>query len=218
MSRKQSSGIGRGRRKSGGGSAKMSPEDRSYLRSLQEDVERENQRIPSFVREDMTKEEIQEAIIGEIHRTGEQAGGVFPIEIDGRLGAPKDKHFAPLIRSMNATQLKGYLMAGHREVENFFISRAEKLTGSYSTKDLRRFVTDELQEKIYRGGRKEYVTTIGLALLHRFNPRGITGIGIRQTLNVPTYRLERAAVEIKQAIDRRDIYRRRIADIQAKYK
>ena len=211
---KGNSGIKRG----GGTSPKMSSLDQYRIETNTRNIQDENKIIPSFVREDMTKEEIAEAIISEIRRTGESVARVSPLEVDGSFPPPKDSHFAPLIRGLNATEVKGYLEGRSTQSNEFFISRAEELTKNYSTKDLRRFITDEIGGSIYRGGRNEYVTTIGLALEDRFNPHGTTGSGMRHSLKEPAHTLISRAGEIKQAIDRRGVWRRRIAEIQAKYK
>ena len=213
---KSHSGIKRGSKS--GGTAKMSPEDKFRIQLNEQNIERENEMIPSFVHDDMTREEIRDAIISEIRRTGEMVAGVSPVQVDGRFSAAKDKYFAPLIRGLNATEVKGYLEGRSKQESEFFISRAEALTKNYSTKDLRRFILDEIGESIYRGGRNEYVTRIGLALADRFNPRGIAGIGIRHTLTEPDSMLISRADSIGRAIARRSIYRQRIAEIQAKYK
>ena len=211
---KPPTGIGRGRggRKSGG-LVKMSPEDQSKIERAEHSIESLNRSIPSFIRDDMTSEEIQEAIISEIRRTGEpnMQVQILPIEIDGRFSAPKDKYFALIIDGLNATH---YTSGG----EEFFISRAEKIEKNYNTKDLRRFVVDELGEKVYRGGRSEYITTIGLALLHRFNPWGSTGRGLRENLTTLTSRAIDRIKTLENRVSARKDNRRYIAEIQAKYK
>ena len=151
------SGIRRGS-KSGG--TKITLEDQRYIADLQEKINYENQRIPSFVRDDMTREEIQRVLRKEIERTGEPVANVHPLEVNGRYLKPKDEHFVSLVRALNATRVNEELMGRSREAEEFFMKRAEDIANHYPTKDLQRFITDELQEKIYRGGRKEYITNI----------------------------------------------------------
>ena len=209
---KGDSGIRRG----GGGGAvntsNMSNEDRWAVERYQRDIEEENQRIPSFVNSRMSEEEIREALIAEVQRTGQNIGGVSPATFDNRFPDAKDSRFAPIIQGLNATRSGG-------ENEDFYISRAEKLTQNYSTRDIRKFITEELGESLYGRGRKDYQVTLGLVLHSRFNPRGVKGISYRETLDTPDWRvIDSAVAKIQQAQARRDIYRQRIADIQAKYK
>lgn len=209
---KGNSGIKRG----GGGSvntSNMSNEDRWAVERYQRDIEKENQRIPSFVNSGMSEEEIREALIVEVQRTGQNIEGVSPATFDNRFPDAKDSRFSPIIQGLNATR------SGGRENEDFYISRAEELTKNYSTRDIRKFITEELGKSLYGRGRKDYQVTLGLILQSRFNPRGVKGISYRDTLDTPDWRvIDRATAKIYQAQARRDIYRQRIADIQAKYK
>ena len=220
---KPPTGIGRGhgqrssgRRKSGG-AVKMSPEDQSRIERLQEHIEQENRIIPSFIREGMSEKQIQEAIISEVRRTGETVAGIHPIEVDNRFAPAKDKNFTPLIQGLNDTPgsvAKTFAERDSRKIRE----RIEELTKNYSTKDLRRFVTEEIQTKGFRGGRPGYIFAIEGALYDRFNPRGITGISFPKKLGEPTFMVRSRAGDIRQAMDRRATYRSRIAEIQAKYK
>lgn len=196
----------------------MSPEDQRRIERLQERIKEAEKDIPPFVHDGMSESEIQRALIKEIERTGETVAQVSPLDVNGRYSKPKDEYFTSLVRELNMTRVKGNLEAGLRDTERFFISRADTIANHYSTKDLRRFITEELGQQIWRGGRQEYITTIGLDLMHHFNPRGITGITIRHNLYESTSFLKRRVGSIRQSLDIRSTYRSRIAEIQAKYK
>ncbi len=113
---------------------------------------------------------------------------------------------------MNATRSGG-------EKEDFYISRAEELTKNYSTREIRKFITEELGKNLYGRGRQDYQTQLGLILQRQFNPTGVRGISYRDTLDTPDWRvINDAAGMIYRAQARRDIHRQRIAYIQAKYR
>lgn len=209
---KGNSGIRRG----GGASvntSNMSNEDRWAVERYQRDIEEENKYIPSFVNSRMSEKEIREALIAEVQRTGQNIEDVSPATFDNRFPDAKDSRFSPLIEGLNATR------SGGRENEDFYISRAEYLTKNYSTRDIRKFITEELGENLYGRGRQDYQTKLGLILQRRFNPTGVRGISYRDTLDTPDWRvIDRAAARIYSAQARRDIYRERIANIRAKYR
>lgn len=206
-----------GRRKSGG-KVKMSPEDQSKIERAEHSIEHLNRSIPSFIRDDMTSEEMQEAIISEIRRTGEPVIGIRPFEVDNRFPAPKDSSFAPLIRRLN--RASGRVVAAYAgDGDNRkFDEWTERIIKDYSTKDLKRFVTDEIGEKLLWGGRKGCIRAIQGALYQRFNPSGSRGLNLRETLTaLPPRAIDRIKY-LETLVSNRKDNRRYIAEIQAKYK
>ena len=210
---KGNSGIGRGHGVRG--LSKMSREDRRDIEAIQRNISEESKRIPSFVKEGMSREEIRDEIVTYVRSTGNPVAGVSPIIVDASFADAKDKRFAPLINGLNATRSKGYSSYGD---EDYYIARAIELASGYSTRELRSFVVDELGEKVHRGGRKEYERQIGLCLYIKFT-RGLVGRSIRPYLSTPDWDYIDGKVNgIAGAIARREVYRGRIVDIQAKYR
>ena len=96
--------------------------------------------------------------------------------------------------------------------------RVKELTSGYSTRELREFVLEELGEKIYRGGRPEYITKITLALDERFLDRGWFGAVKRNRLEEPTTLVHRAALSMHSSVGVRKTIEERVASLKAKYK
>lgn len=191
--------------------SEMSFQDKERIASIQRDIDYENESIPSFIREGMTEAEIQSAVIAEVRRTGNSINGISPQILDARYAEAKNPRFAPLIDGLNGT-------SGNGDREDYYIDRASELTSGYTTRELRSFVKEGLGEKIFRGGRKEYETTIGLNLWKKFT-RGEKGGSIRPSLGQPDWvYIDRRIGRISNAITRRRIYQDRIAEIQAKYR
>ncbi|MBQ6664907.1 MAG: hypothetical protein IJM68_04885 [Synergistaceae bacterium] len=213
MSRKPSSGVGRGHGVRG--LSKMTREDRIRVEYAQQGIREENETIPSFVKEGMSSTEIREEIVSRVRTSGESVAGVSPSILDNRFADAKDKRFAPLIDGLNATRSTGYSGYGDDE---YYIGRARELASGYSTRELRSFVVDELGGKVYRGGRKEYETTIGLNLMRRFTG-GVKDRAIRDYLGNPDWDYINDRVStIQNAISRRRVYRSRIDEVRAKYR
>ncbi len=217
MSKKSSSGIGK---HSTGGKVQMSLEDQWRLAKAEKNLKNENKMIPSYIKDGMTQEEMQSAIISHMREgnESEQIGGVSLSisDVDGRFASAKDSRFEPLIRGLNDTKFEktGYQSGKPRDILE---QRVESLASGYSTKDLRTFVTDELGREVYKGGRKSYIEHITYVLNRKFTSYDSSTV-VRTTLSSPTTRIQRAAQGVKQAIDRRDIYQERIDAIRAKYK
>ena len=174
--------------------------------------------IPDYISEDMTDKEIHDSIISHAtpankHLNHMSGDGISVIAIDGRYSAPKDKRFAELVRGMNATKMEGGV--GNSFDNEFLISRIEKLTSGYSTKELRQFVTQELGLTPYRGGRPGYLDAIWGDMYGRFTDH--LGTLQRQTLGQESHRVERLVNEIKSRITQREIATERINAIKKKY-
>ena len=107
MSKKPSSGI---KKRSTGGKVQMSPEDQWRLANAEEKLKNENKMIPSYIKDGMTQEEMQSAIISHMRESGEDVtiGGLTlrGTDIDGRFAATKDSRFEPLIRGLNDTKFE----------------------------------------------------------------------------------------------------------------
>ena len=220
---KGNSGI----KRSGGGKVQMSPEDTLLLHS-DEDYLAHAQGIPDYIKPNMTVGQMQDAIETQVRKTGEPISingkSISLQDIDGCYPTSKNSRFAELIRGMNATDMtklpeprviNGYDRDG--KIYRQLHERVERLTSGYSTRELREFVTEELGEKIYRGGRANYLTTITLSMQKRFETR--TGrMLMRNRLDEPTTRLEDIAYTMKSHVGVRRTIERRVSDIKAKYR
>ncbi|MBQ3455002.1 MAG: hypothetical protein IJG36_01075 [Synergistaceae bacterium] len=211
---KGNSGIGRGHGVRG--LSKMSHEDRKDIEAIQSKIAEENKSIPSFVKEGMSATEIQDEIVSRVRASGQTVAGVSPSIVDASFAEAKDKRFTPLINGLNATRPKGGY--SRDEIEDYYLTRAVELTSGYSTRELRSFVTDELGEKVRRGGRREYETKIGMELMYRFT-RGVIGGSIRPSLGQPDWEyIDRRVRNITNSMLRRKEYRSRIDEIRVKYR
>ena len=207
-----SRGASSGKR-SGVGKNNISREDKWLIESYQKDIERENKIIPAFIKEDMTRDEIRNAVIAEV-KNGNTVMGITPQHIDARFSDAKDSRFQPIIDGLNNIRTNG------RSDEDFYISRVVEITSNYSTRDIRKFIQNELNKSTdgYRS-RQGYETKLGLILIDRFNPTGVVGRAFRDSLKSPDWpTIDDRIGKIKQAIDRRSVYRRRISNIQEKYR
>ena len=223
---KGNSGIRRGGN-SGTKGTKMSQEDAMQLHS-DEDYLAHTQGIPDYIKRDMTLEQMQDAIVAQVRKTGESVSvsgrTLYPEDVDGRYPAPKDSRFTGLIRAMNATDMSKLpeprvINGPDRDgrIYRQLYERVESITSGYSTRELREFVSNELGEGIYRGGRPNYLTTITLSMQKKFE----TPTGRRLTrnrLDEPSTRLSDFAATMKSHVGVYTYIQKRVADIKAKYR
>jgi hypothetical protein len=98
--------------KAGSGQTKeeMSRQDAFQLQEYEQYVNEQNKSIPSYIKSGMTEQEMQDAIVSHIRKTGEvvRVSGRYlqPTDVDGRFPAAKDSRFSGLIDAINATDMR----------------------------------------------------------------------------------------------------------------
>ena len=221
-----------GGRGSSSGKSKMSVSDQYILKRNEDYVKSMDKEIPEYIKSGMTSEEMQSAIVARIRAGSEKLSvtgmSIEASDIDGRFSAAKNSRYDELIRDMNATNFAGNKNVhfgrnggGYYEgnLDMFFEERAKKITQKYSTKELREFVSSELGERIYRGGRPEYIRTISSSLQERFTDRGQGYQYLsRGKLSEISAKVPRFVSNLRQAVNTRDNALDKIAEIRGKYK